>query len=307
MLHETLGTMHRAVLFKKASDNNTVQCTACSHYCAIPENKTGICGVRKNVNGTLFLIVYGKPVALHIDPIEKKPLYHFYPGEKVLSLGTFGCNFRCDFCQNYEMSQMKDEDRSGNKVDYFSEQLEDWSPGRIVQYAQEKNIPMISYTYNEPAIFVEYAHDIMLLAHENNIKNVYVSNGYESREALEYVGPYLDAANIDLKSFRDEFYRKLCGGKLMPVFETIKNLYERGVWLEITTLVIPGENDSDEELQQIAEFIAGIDKNIPWHISRFFPTYKMMDKEITSYASLERAREIGKAVGLKYVYVGNVM
>lgn len=298
--------MHPAVLFKKTKDNTRVQCTACSHYCVIQENKTGICGVRKNVNGTLFLIVYGKPVALHIDPIEKKPLYHFYPGEKVLSLGTFGCNFRCDFCQNYEISQMKDEDRRGQKVNYFSDQLDDWPPERVVNFALQRKIPMISYTYNEPAIFVEYAHDIMVLAREKGLKNVYVSNGFESTEALEYVGPYLDAANIDIKSFRDEFYRKICGGRLLPVLQTIQDLYKRGVWVEITTLLIPKENDSEEELKQIAEFIAGIDKDIPWHISRFFPCYKMMDKTVTPISTLKRAKEIGESVGLKYVYVGNV-
>ncbi len=285
--------MKQAVLYKKLKDN-IVQCQACAHYCVIKEGNTGVCGVRKNIGGELFLLVYGKPVAVHVDPIEKKPLYHFMPGTKILSLGTFGCNFRCDFCQNADLSQT------------YVDGTQNISPEQIVELALKYKTPSIAYTYNEPAIFVEYAHDIMKLAREKGLKNVYVSNGFESKEAMEYIGPYLDAINIDLKSFSDDFYRKTCGGRLQPVLDTIKRVKEKNIWQEITTLIIPGENDSEKELKQIAEFIASVDKNIPWHLSRFHPDYKMTDKNITSYQSLVRAREIGHEAGLKNVYLGNV-
>lgn len=279
--------------------NNIVQCQACAHYCVIQENKTGICGVRKNIAGELQLLVYGKPVAVHVDPIEKKPLYHFLSGTKILSFGTFGCNFHCGFCQNWEMSQTTDHR-------LLTTDYDEWPPEKLVEYAVKNKIPSIAYTYNEPAIFVEYAHDIMVLAKEKGLKNVFVSNGFESKETLEYIGPYLDAINIDLKSFSDDFYKKTCGGRLQPVLDTIKRVKEKGIWQEITTLIIPGENDKEEELKQIAGFIASVDKNIPWHLSRFHPDYKMIDKDATSYESLVKAREIGIEAGLKNVYLGNV-
>lgn len=290
--------MKPAVLYQKL-DKQRTRCLACAHYCVIQNGKTGICGVRKNDGGALFLLVYGKPAAIHVDPIEKKPLYHFMPGTKILSLGTFGCNFRCGFCQNWEMSQTTDD---GLRTTDFDE----WLPKRIVEYAVKNRIPSIAYTYNEPTIFVEYAHDIMVLAKERGLKNVFVSNGYESKETLDFIGPYLDAINIDLKSFRNEFYQKNCGAKLQPVLDTIKRVYEVKIYQEITTLIIPRENDSEEELRQIAEFIASVDKNIPWHLSRFHPDYKMLDKDVTSYESLVKAREIGLKAGLKCVYLGNV-
>jgi len=293
--------MQPAVIYTQL-DNNQVQCQACSHSCAITEGQTGICGVRKNISGELNLLVYGKPVALQIDPIEKKPLYHFLPGTEVLSLGTVGCNFRCDFCQNDDISQFS----KGKDISDWLANLEDWPPERVVQEAVDNNLPSIAYTYNEPAIFVEYAHDIMKLAQEKGIKNVYVSNGFESKEAWDYVLPFLDAINIDLKSFSNEFYQKICGGRLAPVLDNIKKVFKQGVHLEITTLVIPGENDSAAELKQIAEFIANLSKDIPWHLSRFHPAYKMMAKEVTSYESLFKARELGLKVGLKYIYLGNV-
>lgn len=287
-------------MYKKL-DKQAVRCLACAHYCVIQEGRTGICGVRKNNGGELFLLVYGKPAAIHVDPIEKKPLYHFMPGTEILSLGTFGCNFRCGFCQNYDISQ--------HKLQATSHKLQesvDWSPKRVVEFALEHRIPSIAYTYNEPTIFVEYAHDIMVLAKEKGIKNVFVSNGYESKETLDFIGQYLDAINIDLKSFRDEFYQKSCGAKLQPVLDTIKRVYEMKIHQEITTLIIPGENDSEEEFRQIAEFIASVDKNIPWHLSRFHPDFKMTDKNVTSYEILAKAREIGFGSGLKYIYLGNV-
>ena len=287
-------------LSKKLADQK-VQCLACAHKCVIAEGRTGICGVRKNVKGELDLLVYGKPVAIHVDPIEKKPLYHFLPGTKILSLGTFGCNFHCSFCQNADISQNKLQDTS-----YMLQDLEDWPPEKIVQLALKYKTPSIAYTYNEPTIFVEYAHDIMVLARQAGLKNVFVSNGYESMETWEYIWPYLDAINIDLKSFSDKFYKKQCGARLQPVLDSIRECHRRKIWQEITTLLIPNENDSDKELTQIAEFIASVDKGIPWHISRFHPDYKMLDKDETSLQSLERAREIGLKAGLKYVYLGNV-
>ncbi len=285
--------MHPAILYKKIK-NNLVQCQACAHYCAIKEGKTGKCGVRQNVGGRLQLLVYGRPVGLQVDPIEKKPLYHFLPGTKILSFGTFGCNFKCEFCQNWDMSQT------------YAELTQNYTPEEIVALAVKYKTPSIAYTYNEPAIFAEYARDIMVLAQDRGLKNVWVSNGYFSKETLEYIGPYLDAINIDLKSFSDEFYQKICGAHLQPVLETIKRVHKRGIHQEITTLLIPGENDSDKELKQIAEFITFVDKNIPWHISRFHPDYKMLDKDITPYGSLTRAREIGLKAGLKYIYLGNI-
>lgn len=290
--------MHPAFLYKKLK-NDLVQCRACAHYCAIKESETGKCGVRQNVAGELQLLVYGQPVAINIDPMEKKPLYHFLPGTKILSLGTFGCNFKCAFCQNWDMSQ---------NMDFRPRTMDndEWPPQKIVELALKYKTLSIAYTYNEPTIFAEYAHDIMALAHRRGLKNVWVSNGFFSQETLEYIGPYLDAINIDLKSFSDEFYQKTCGARLQPVLDTIKRVQERGIHQEITTLLIPGENDSDAELKQITEFIASVSENIPWHISRFHPDYRMLDKNITPYQSLIKAREIGFKAGLKHVYLGNV-
>lgn len=287
----------RATLFKQLSSEK-VRCLACAHHCVIAEGRTGICGVRKNVKGELDLLVYGKPVAIHVDPIEKKPLYHFLPGTEILSFGTFGCNFRCSFCQNADMSQ--------NRMQIADNRMQTIQPQEIVEMALKYKTPSIAYTYNEPTIFVEYAHDIMMLAREAGLKNVFVSNGYESMETWEYIGPYLDAINIDLKSFSDDFYKKQCGARLQPVLDSIKECHRRKIWQEITTLLIPEENDSDKELTQIAEFIASVDKEIPWHISRFHPDYKMLDKDETSLQSLERARKIGLKAGLRFVYLGNV-
>ncbi len=294
--------MKEAKLYVRKKGNN-VQCLACPHKCLISEDNFGICGVRKNVKGKLFLLVYGKPVAVHVDPIEKKPFYNFLPGTYSYSIGTFGCNFRCSFCQNYDISQFRefylDFEETIKKLPYVS-------PNEIVKNALNENCSSIAYTYNEPSIFVEYVRDIAVLARKEGLKNLLVTNGYFSKESFEYVSKYIDAMNVDLKSFRDEFYQKICGAKLKPVLETIKRAYEKGIHLELTTLIIPEENDSDDELKSIAEFIASIDKNIPWHISRFFPMYKMQDEPITPFKTLKRAKKIGRSVGLKYVYIGNV-
>lgn len=295
-------------MLSKKLDHKQIQCQACAHYCQIFPGQTGLCGVRENEQGELKLLVYGRPCAVNIDPIEKKPLYHFLPGTKILSLGTFGCNFHCDFCQNWEMSQISRKDFAdhGHGWKNFLSQIEYLSPDEVVQMAKENNLPSIAYTYNEPAIWSEYAIDIARLAKKEGIKNVYVTNGYLSEECIKFVAPYLDAANIDLKSFREEFYLKTCGAKLQPVLNSIKKLSAAGVWIEITTLVIPGANDSEEELKNIAEFIVSVDKNIPWHLSAFHPDYKITDRGQTELKTLERAKEIGHQVGLKYIYLGNI-
>ena len=291
--------MKEATLYEKLP-NKTVRCLACSNYCVIPNKNYGICGVRKNIDGKLFLLVYGKSISANIDPIEKKPLFHFLPGTGVFSIGTFGCNFSCEFCQNWDISQTP---KNGNeKVIHNSYDL---SPEQIVKIAQKNKIPSIAYTYNEPAVFFEYAYDTARLAHKKGIKNVYVTNGYESKEALEKILPFIDAMNIDLKSFNPEFYRKICGGNLKPVLDNIKNLFGK-VWIELTTLIIPGHNDSDTELKKIAEFISKISKEIPWHISRFYPAYKMNNIIPTPYETLRKAYKIGKDAGLKYIYIGNI-
>jgi len=244
-------------------------------------------------------LVYGRVVSVALDPIEKKPLFHFLPGADALSLATVGCNFRCDFCQNYHISQYPRD--HGGRV------LGEWvEPEELVRQAQNSGSPIIAYTYTEPTVFFEFAYEVAKRAHPLGIKNVFVTNGYMTREALDEVTPYLDGANVDLKAFREETYRRYMGATLQPVLDTIEGMYQRGIWVEVTTLVIPGINDSEEELRWIAEFISGVSPDIPWHISRFFPAYKMHAHPPTSLSALIRAWEIGKEVGLNYVYLGNV-
>ncbi len=287
--------MKRALLYKKLKDNK-VKCLACNNYCEIALNNYGICGVRKNIDGELYLLVYGKAVAVNIDPIEKKPLFHFLPGSAAFSLGTIGCNFKCKFCQNWDISQRVIEEDYG----------ENWLPERIVKFCKEKDIPIIAYTYNEPTIWTEYALDTMKLAHQEGIKNVWVSNGFMSNETLDAIIPYLDAINVDLKSFSPDFYRDIASGAIEPVKKNIRKIWEKGVWEEVTTLVIPGKNDSDKELEKIAEFLVKISPDLPWHISAFYPAYKMLDVPPTSQETLIKAYHIGKRAGLKYVYTGNI-
>ncbi|RMG03745.1 MAG: AmmeMemoRadiSam system radical SAM enzyme, partial [Nitrospirae bacterium] len=241
--------------------------------------------------------VYGRVIAKHLDPIEKKPLFHFQPGTRSLSISTVGCNFRCLHCQNWEISQFPRL--------YKAIGGEFIPPEDIVKEAETSGASSISYTYTEPTIFLEYALDIMKLAHEKGIKNVFVSNGYTSAEATEMIAPYLDGNNIDLKG-DDEFYKKVVGAKLEPVLETIRRMKRLGVWVEVTTLIIPGYNDSEEFLRFAAGFIASVDPAIPWHVTQFYPTYKMLDRGRTPVSTLRRAREIGFESGLKYVYEGNV-
>ncbi len=286
------------MLYEKIGDKK-VQCNLCAHRCKINEGKKGICLVRENKDGTLYTLVYGRTISQHVDPIEKKPLFHFYPGTTAYSISTVGCNFKCQFCQNWEISQMVRDEHliMGNEA----------SPKSIVENAKKYGGKSIAYTYTEPTIFFEYAYDTAKLAHEVDIKNVFVTNGYMTEEAIKKFEPYLDAANIDIKSFSDDFYRKLCGAKLQPVLDTLKLMKKLGIWVEVTTLIIPTLNDSPDELRKIAKFIVNeLGDNTPWHISRFYPSYNLKDKPPTPIDTIHKAREIGLNEGLKYVYEGNV-
>jgi pyruvate formate lyase activating enzyme len=292
--------MKEAYLYKKLKEKK-VQCQTCAHYCLLKNNEIGKCGVRKNIEGKLYALNYQKVIALNVDPIEKKPLYHFLPGSYSLSLATVGCNFSCLNCQNWDISQ-----GFKNKKEIPGEEI---SPQKIVQIALEKKIPSISYTYTEPTIFLEYALEIMKLAKKRGIKNVFVSNGFMSKESLEMVLPYLDANNIDLKGFSEEFYQKVCGAKLGPVLETIKTMKKNGIWVEITTLAIPTLSDSEKMFQEIANWIfEELGPEIPWHISRFSGkvSWQLQHFPDTPLEVLEKAFLIGKKRGLKYVYLGNV-
>jgi len=275
-----------------------VQCRLCAHRCVIKDGGLGICRVRENKGGTLFTHTYGKLIAAHVDPIEKKPLFHFLPGSLSYSIATPGCNFTCLHCQNASISQMP--------VEAGRVEGQNVSPETIVVNALDNHCRSISYTYTEPTIFFEYAWETSRLAHAKGIKNVFVTNGFMTSEALEKILPYLDAANIDLKAFTDTFYKKICGGRLDPVKQTITQMVEKGIWVEVTTLIIPGYNDNETELREIAEFIAGINPDIPWHVSAFFPTHLLRDAPPTPVGLLIKARETGLASGLKFVYTGNV-
>jgi len=289
--------MREAMFYERLGDG-VVRCNLCSHRCRIADSRRGICGVRENRNGMLYSLVYGKVAARAVDPIEKKPFFHFLPGSRAYSIATVGCNFRCGNCQNFEISQMpKDRQLTLGQ---------DVSPEEIVMAARRNNCESIAYTYTEPTIFFEYAYDIAKLASRGGIKNVFVTNGYITEEALAEIKPYLDAANIDLKSFSEDFYRKNCGARLDPVLDAIRLHKKLGIWIEITTLIIPTLNDSDENLRKIAEFIKGVGEEIPWHISQFHPMYKLLDLPRTPIATLRRARKIGLEAGLRYVYEGNV-
>ena len=277
-----------------------MRCLACAHYCQIAPDGFGICGTRQNQNGKLVSRVYGHVAAIHVDPIEKKPLYHFMPGSEILSIGTLGCNFRCPWCQNWDISQAT---KQRNKPKNWGQKI---SPEEIVELAKKYKTPAVAYTYNEPAIFIEFAHDTAKLAHRIGLKNVFVTNGFLSKESFEYIKPYLDAANVDLKSMDDKFYQKFCGARLQPVLDTIRRFHDAKIHIEITTLIIPEVNDSDANLKKIAKFIADTNKNIPWHISRFFPAYKMNDTPPTSLKSLNRAAAIGQQAGLEHIYIGNI-
>ncbi|MDP6685935.1 MAG: AmmeMemoRadiSam system radical SAM enzyme [Candidatus Omnitrophota bacterium] len=291
--------MIKEAMFYEKLDKDLVRCNLCSHHCKIPSGEFGVCGVRKNQGGALNTHVYGEVIASHVDPIEKKPLYHFFPGSASYSIATVGCNFKCGFCQNWQISQAskRESDLAGTSI----------SPEEIVNEAEKNKCKSISYTYTEPTIFFEYAYDTAKLAKQKGLLNIFVTNGFMTKQALETIRPYLDACNVDLKSFRGDFYKKICQARLEPVLDSIKTMKGLGIWVEVTTLLVPGENDSDKELKDIAEFIAGVGLEVPWHISRFHPDYKYMDSISTPVESLERASEIGKKAGLRYIYLGNVI
>ena len=286
-----------AILYRK-TDDKQVQCGLCAHRCRIRQGERGICRVRENSGGTLYTLVYGKVVAQNSDPIEKKPLYHFQPGSLSYSIATAGCNLSCSHCQNYEISLL------APNLDTIPGTAR--SPAEIVDSALESGCLSISYTYTEPTIYMEFALDCGRLAVEKGLKNVFVTNGFMTPEAVDTAVSFLDAANVDLKGATEEHYRNVCGAGLEPVLETIRSLHSSGVWVEVTTLIIPGYNDDDASLNSISEFIASVDPLVPWHVSRFFPTYRMMDVPATDPGSLLRAQKAGKKAGLKYVYQGNV-
>ncbi len=289
--------MKEAMLYTKRDEGKTA-CTLCSHRCVIAVGKRGSCHVRVNRGGTLYTLAYGKVIARHVDPIEKKPLFHFLPGTFAYSIATMGCNFRCYFCQNWEISQYLDEN--------------DTLPGRplapetAVEDASGSGCSSIAYTYTEPTIFFEYAYDIAVLAHRKGLKNIFVTNGYQTPQTVEKMKGVIDAANVDLKSFSDEFYRKVCSARLRPVLEAIRLMHEAGIHIEVTTLVVPDQNDSDEELTGIASFIADISPDIPWHVSRFYPNYKDLATPPTPRETIRRAARIGREQGLRYVFAGNL-
>lgn len=287
-----------AWLSKKLDDGRII-CEACSQRCKLKEGEYGICGIRKVENGQLQLLTYGLAAAVHVDPVEKKPMFHFLPGTKAFSFGTVGCNFSCKFCQNFDISQYPKE----HNHQIFGEPL---SPQRAVELAIENDCKSIAYTYNEPIVFFEYTYDTAKLAHEKGLKNIYVTSGYETHKAIDLLAPYVDGMNIDIKGFTDQFYKEICGARLKPVLDAVKYAHNKGIWVEITTLLIPGHNDSEEEVRGIAQFINDLDPAIPWHLSGFYPMYKMLDTPPTPPMTLRRAYEIGKEVGLKYVYVGNI-
>ena len=288
-----------AYLYESLNDKK-VKCNLCNHRCEIKDGRRGICGVRENREGTLKTLVYGRTIARHIDPIEKKPLYHLMPGSLSYSIATVGCNFRCLFCQNADIAQMPSDHKGMIAGDPFS-------PQDVVAAAIKGDCKSIAYTYTEPTVYFEFAFDTAKLAHEKGIQNVFVTNGYMTAEALHMINPYLDAANVDLKAFTEDFYKTYCGAKLEHVKESLKLMKSLGIFIEVTTLLIPGLNDDKDELEKLAKFLAdSLGTETPWHISRFHPTYKLTDRPPTPVETLVTAREIGIKAGLKYVYTGNV-
>ena len=272
-----------------------VRCNLCGHHCAIEDSKRGICGVRENKNGKLISLNYGKAVAANSDPIEKKPLFHFLPSSRAFSIAAAGCNMSCKYCQNYRISQVSDE-IMGTSL----------PPEEVVSRALELGCETIAYTYSEPTVFFEYAYDTSKLAKKEGLQNVFVTNGYIEEAPLRDIEPILDACNMDLKSFSDDFYLSVTGAGLDKVLESIKLASELDMWLEITTLVIPGLNDSRGEMKEIASFISNLDPSIPWHISRFRPAYKMKDLPATPVEKMKMAREEGEKAGLNHIYMGNL-
>jgi pyruvate formate lyase activating enzyme len=293
-----MGMAREALLFTRKPDGSVV-CRLCAHGCAILPSRRGLCGVRENAGGTLQSLVYGRLVSREIDPIEKKPMFHFLPGSRTFSIATVGCNFLCQNCQNHFISQYPKSHEGRLVGDTVT--AED-----VVAEAVDAGCRSIAYTYTEPTIALEFYLEVMERAREADLGNVWVSNGYFTKEAAGLFLRLLDGINIDLKGISDEFYHEVVGANVRPVLDSIERVYDAGVWVEVTTLVIPGLNDGDDELHWTAEAVAGISPSIPWHVSRFFPAHRMIDRSPTPVATLERARRIGLGVGLKYVYMGNV-
>ncbi|BCS88312.1 AmmeMemoRadiSam system radical SAM enzyme [Pseudodesulfovibrio sediminis] len=291
--------MHEARLWKSIG-RDIVACRLCNHYCAIKSGRCGKCGVRENRNGTLYTLNYEKVAAMNLDPIEKKPLYHFQPGTKTFSFATMGCNMSCSFCQNWSLSQ--------SPLDGDAIKGQPLSPEQLVSEALRLDADSIAYTYSEPTVFFELMQDTAKLAKEHGLKNIMVSNGFMSTECLEELANLIDAINVDLKCFTPEFYHQISGGRLEPVLDNLKRIkHDLKWWLEVTTLLIPGKNDSPEELDQLTDFLANeVGTDTPWHISRFHPNYRMTDAPPTSGDSLDMAYNMGKSKGLQYVYIGNM-
>ncbi len=289
--------MKEAMLWEKLPDGK-IRCLLCAHTCVLAPGKTGLCRVRENADGKLVTHTYGKLIAAHVDPIEKKPLFHFQPGSLSYSIATPGCNFTCKHCQNASISQMP-RDLGRVEGDFAA-------PATIVEAAATHRAKSISYTYTEPTIFFEYAYETAVLAHERGLKNVFVTNGFMTRKAIDKLSGVLDAANVDLKAYSDDFYKSVCGGRLEPVKQSIAAMHDQGIWVEVTTLIIPGYNDDPKELEAIAEFIVSTDPGIPWHISAFFPTYHLTDAPPTPASTLSRASTMWLSKGLKFVYTGNI-
>lgn len=290
--------MHPARLWKALADG-TVQCRLCAHYCRLGQGQRGKCGVRECRDGALYTLVYDRVAAVNLDPVEKKPLYHFLPGSSTLSFGTMGCNLSCAFCQNASLSQPP---RQGHPV--TGERL---TPDDLVQAALRSGAASISYTYSEPTIFFELMADTADLAHAKGLKNILVSNGFQSPHCLSALADRIDAANIDLKAMNEDFYERICGAKLAPVLANLIHMRRLGWWLEVTTLLIPGLNDDPDELRRLADFLVEkLGPDTPWHLSRFHPDYAMRDRPVTPLASLQQAHAIGREAGLHFVYLGNV-
>ena len=292
--------LKKAVLWEPSGKDKKVQCKLCNHRCMIDDGNLGRCCVRKNIEGTLYSLNYDKVCSANPDPIEKKPLFHFQPGTRSFSIATMGCNFRCEFCQNWQISQAAIE---SGRIDG-----EPITPEQIVEGAIRSRCKSIAYTYTEPTIFMELCNDCGRLAKERGLANVFVSNGYMTTEAIDFASDWLDGINVDLKAFSEDYYKRLCKARLQPVLDTLIYIAKQtNIWIEITTLLVPDENDSEDELKGLADFIVTkLGPDVPWHISRFHPQYKYLDSVPTPIERLERAYEIGRAAGLHYVYLGNV-
>ena len=289
---------HKADLWTP-SDGDAVDCHLCAHRCHIQPGRRGICKVRENRQGTLVTLVYGRVIANHTDPIEKKPLFHFLPGSRAYSIATVGCNFQCGFCQNWQISQWP-------RTSAGEMPGQPLSPEEVVADATRSGCASVSYTYTEPTIFFEYARDTAVLARQEGMKNTFVTNGFLTAEALEQAADWLDAANVDLKAWSDAFYRRVCKARLEPVKETIRRMHETGIHVEVTTLVVPGQNDDPDEMKGIADFIASVSPDLAWHVTRFHPDYQDHETPATPVETIRQAIDLGRQAGLRYVYAGNV-